>query len=114
MKRKDMRLRDMSIEGKLFGMLFLSLIIIIIGISSNFQAVIMNEGKMPVKAYGVDEGVHSFYQDNSEVNYHLLTDIIRIPLGEKYRAMVSIGDVLMILGFTIYGVTLFKYRYRKK
>lgn len=114
MKRKYMRFRDMSSEGKLFFSLWILSIIFILGISLNFQAVMLNDGKMPVKALGQDTGRHYYYQDNSEVNYYFITDIFKIPLGNKLL-MISIGDIIMVSTFLLMAFFQLNYyrKYRK-
>ena len=74
---------------------YLTLIIMMIGMTFNFVAITENQGRMPFKSdyWGpLDEG-HIAYYDSSQVKYTYLSDII--SLG---RRKASIGDFLMIFG----------------
>lgn len=84
------------------------LLLAIIGMICNFEAMINNEGKMPVfdkeYPYGNDsigfyEGdtFHFAYNNTDNVNFWFLTDIIYLPFG-----ISSIGDVIMFFSFYLY------------
>lgn len=70
------------------------LVILIIGINFNAVVTNANQGKMPVKS-GYSTKTHVSYQNNSEVKYWYLSDIIKLP----YVAM-SIGDLLLYISLT--------------
>jgi hypothetical protein len=64
----------------------------IIGITCNFVAVTQNKGRMPVyTCYYVDDDKYFAYENNSEVNYPILTDRFYI-----HNKIFSIGDLIMI------------------
>ena len=81
------------------------LVILIIGINFNAVVTNSNQGKMPVKN-GHSTETHFSYQNNSEVKYWYLSDIIKLP----YITM-SIGDMLLyisIIGLTVFGTMIIK------
>lgn len=87
------------------------LVILIIGINFNAIVTNSNQGKMPVKN-GNSTKTHISYQNNNEVKYWYLSDIIKLP----YLAM-SIGDVLLyisMIGIIICGIVIFKEMMRHK
>ena len=87
----------------------LSLAIMMIGMVFNFVAVSTNHGKMPVKEFlSYETNTHFSYQENWEVNHWYFTDIIDL----KYY-IVSIGDVLMVLGLSSTIILLIKYVFYK-
>lgn len=68
--------------------------ILIFGIISNFIVMINNNGDMPVKAdFDYSDNAHFTYQDNKDVKYWYLSDII-----EFKNSIWSIGDILIYIG----------------
>jgi hypothetical protein len=69
-------------------------IIIIIGATFNFLAMVNNHGLMPVKSYyNLSDETHFSYVNNSEVQYPLFTDRYQI-----YTVTCSLGDILLVSG----------------
>lgn len=92
-------------------------LIMLIGGSMNGLALFSNNYQMPVYAGAcsfcdpsVDLGPdhsHFIFEEKEEVNFFIFTDILKIPSG-----VVSIGDVVSVLGFT--GVMVDTFMFRKK
>jgi hypothetical protein len=81
---------------------------IILGIFLQFIAVSSNGYKMPVKSsYIYEDSTHFTYQDKSEVNFWLFTDIISIP-NKTYIIAFSLGDLVMIFGLLGLITTIFR------
>ena len=77
----------------LFQLLFMGFCLL--GMLMNFQAIITNHCKMPVSYDIAYEGEKHFtYQNKSEINSWIFSDIIEI-----YGGIYSIGDFLMFFGF---------------
>lgn len=100
--------KQQDLEWILLLVIF-SMAILIIGSSFNFVAISNNHGKMPVKlSLSYETDTHFSYQENLEVEYWYFTDIIDL----KYY-IISIGDVLMVLGGTGVMVLLIRYVFYK-
>lgn len=83
---------------KSIELIILCLCISISGMVCNFKVIVSNYGKMPVKtdSFVLDTFTHFTFVDNSEVNFWYLGDIFEI-----FNSLVSIGDLLMFLGFIL-------------
>ena len=83
-----------------------SVLLLTIGTSSNIFTVILNKGKMPV---GNKKGIsfkrnenlkrHVFINENSKLK--CLGDIFSVRLTKKRGIMMSIGDILILIGLPI-------------
>ena len=82
--------------GIFFFITSIFLLFIIIGATFNFVVVTENNGKMPVPAYISEEGYLPF-KDKSEVNYYLLSDIIKFNFLNR-KIYMSVGDIFALFG----------------
>jgi hypothetical protein len=86
------------------------LFIFTIGAIFNMQAVMNNDGMMPMYvdnpySFSKDD-MHFTFTNKSDVNLFLLTDIIHLPLTNSYS---SIGDVLLWIGLIGFGVCMVRW-----
>jgi hypothetical protein len=64
------------------------------GAITNINTMLRNDGKMPVMAdFEYEDDTHFTYQNKSEVNEWLTSDIIQIG-----GSIISYGDILIYLG----------------
>lgn len=95
------RIEDLSLI--LFTFVFFSYAMFLCGFGAllNVGVIMANEGRMPVLMdCELSTQTHFSFQNFSEVNYPLLSDIIEIksPFSSAY-GMVSIGDLSMLFAF---------------
>jgi len=103
---------------KILSLHTIFILLIMVGMTCNTLIYKNNGGRMPVyMGYidGGDIGLISFetprhfgFWDKSEVEYHYLADIIKVPFDDK---IVSIGDIIMYifgLAFLINSLFLIK------
>lgn len=95
-----------KISLELFITIFI-MAIIMIGMTSNFIVITQNQGRMPVFThYYINTTQHFSFQDKSEVNQFILSDIIKITFKNYYNYF-SIGDILLYGGFFAIFVVFF-------
>lgn len=84
------------------------LVFILLGASLNFIVMEQNGGRMPVKSnfYGAISEKHLAFQENDQVEFYFLGDIIDLRFMQ-----VSIGDLIIIC--FIIALLNFSFRYRK-
>lgn len=93
--------QELKVLGCYFFLLWMFTILVFMGTSFNFYAVMDNGGRMPVQAtYGSDTDTHFYFTEPHEVERYYLTDIIFIP-SKKYGSMISIGDILIFTGIIL-------------
>ena len=96
-KEKLKRSFNFPIPIKFLWISTILFILLLIGMTFNFLTVVTNQGLMPVKTnLEVNSDFHFGYQDNYEVNYWYLSDIIyfNIPFTDV-SIIMSIGDILI-------------------
>ena len=83
-----------------------SVLLLTIGTSSNILIVILNKGKMPVRndkdiSFKRNKNLkrHVFINKNSKLK--CLGDIFKVRLTKKRGIMMSIGDILILIGLPI-------------
>lgn len=88
-----------------------SVLILLSGVTLNLIAVTSNENRMPVLTENfIDTKTHYNYTQKNEVQKWYLTDIINLK-GKNNILHLSIGDLLLLIGFTIYSINLIYYNY---
>ena len=96
-KEKLKRSFNFPIPIKFLWISTILFILLLIGMTFNFLTVVTNQGLMPVKTnLEVNSDFHFGYQNNYEVNYWYLSDIIyvNIPFTDV-SIIMSIGDILI-------------------
>ena len=106
--------REFNNDTKLFATLWILTLFLTVGVSLNLQAVISNEGGMPVQGSGQDTETHFYYTDPSEVNYYYLTDIMKLPVTKDRTLYFSIGDLLMVVSILFMAFTNIYYYKKEK
>jgi hypothetical protein len=93
------------------------LLIIILGFLSNYAALSLNDGRMPVQTnYYIDDSTHFSFQDQDEIKLYYLSDIFPIKT-KNYTLTISIGDILLALGYLMFLMGLIKlviYKHKNK
>lgn len=103
--------RKFNDDTKLFATLWVLTLFLTVGLSLNLQAVLGNEGKMPVQGLIDNRDIHFSFTDPSEVNNYYLTDMMKVPLTNDRILFFSIGDVIMVLSIiSMFSITLFYFR----
>lgn len=87
-------------EKYLISIIFL-ISIIILGMILNMTVFKYNGYKMPVKGCCINSEEHISFYYLDEINYEVLSDIIKIPLKTS-TLWVSIGDILMFISYIIF------------
>lgn len=96
MKKSKIRLTE---RERCLIMINIMIIVIFIGSNLNFIVITANEGKMPVNAgYNYQTEKYKFYQDIKEAKMWYLSDII----GNKNVFLFSLGDLVIVIGLTIF------------
>lgn len=85
-------LKEIDRTGITWFIMVISLLILCLGVISNFHVIQTNEGRMPIPIE-TDNPNYVSFEDKSEINNYLLSDIIGFS-----RAYVSIGDLIMMFG----------------
>jgi len=86
-----MKSRNINEMGKFFYTLWLLTVIILIGATLNFHAVISNGGRMPIESpHYLETETHFTFQDKDDIKNYYLTDIINIK-----NLYISIGDLML-------------------
>lgn len=86
------------------------MVVIFIGALLNMTVIVRNGGKMPVRL--CDDFIsqtHFSYCYPNEVVHYLLSDIIDLLFfSNKYHLLISVGDVIMFIGFIYISFLFFK------
>jgi hypothetical protein len=92
---------------KLITLMLLSFVLIFGGGVANHFALVRNDCRMPVQGEGelvMGYERHFTFTNPEDVNFYYLTDIIKIG-----RAVISIGDLLLVLGAISLVTIVIKY-----
>jgi len=92
-------------KDKIVVILTIAILLIMIGIKCNFEVMINNGGRMPIKwdFYSTEIDEYVLWEDKADVEYWYLGDNIKI-----WIIMFSIGDLLILSGFIITMIMIIK------
>jgi hypothetical protein len=92
-------------------MIIIGMVIFSAGTVSNFVVIKSNECKMPVHhtPYSFEISTHFSYEEPNEVNYHYLSDFMKLNYWKEQTIYFSIGDVLFLLGSGMSFIFLINY-----
>jgi len=99
--------KGIASSGFPFLFIIVCLLLLICGVCMNFQVMIANGGKMPVKLdIDYSDESHFSFQNNNEVEYFYFADIFNIG-----NTIYSLGDIIMYLSLYLYLIFFSRFLY---